>query len=377
MAGSKSKHRCVIFNTDCEGPTVANDHAFEVAQQWAGPDGGRLYKQLSSFDDFTAYVLRRPFYNTGDTLRLVLPFLKACGQLTDARLDEWTRRPPRVQWIAGAVPAIRQLLKTQRIEVFEISASYYPFASLVAELLRIPKDRVYSTYFSLDSFDMGPMEATRLRQLAAEIVMLDDIPPVNLECDFRGVDDFPIEKRPPLRRMIEIVWGEMAEELPCSARMLKEIRSMGGHEKFNAICDSLWRMQKEKGKVEKEDIIYVGDSITDVEAFRAVSEMGGVSVAFNGNHYAVDAAEFCAWGDTSLINAMIAGICRDHGKDGLREFIERRTPKLIPPELSTLYKRLLGTDWDIAERSRANRDKLVSKSEHYREKTRAAASALS
>ena len=39
------------------------------------------------------------------------------------------------------------------------------------------------------------------------------------------------------------------------------------------------------------DVMYVGDSITDVEAFKLVRDNGGLSVSFNGNSYAVKNAE--------------------------------------------------------------------------------------
>ena len=40
--------------------------------------------------------------------------------------------------------------------------------------------------------------------------------------------------------------------------------------------------------------MYVGDSITDVPPFEAVREAGGVALSFNGNRYALAAAELAA-----------------------------------------------------------------------------------
>ncbi len=159
----------ILFNTDCEGPTVANDHAAEAAANWL-PDGMRLFKQLSQFDDFIAYIRQRPFYNSGDTLRLILPFLKSVG-VTNEALETWTKDPNRIQWIEGAQEAIGHLVRDENVEVFEISASYYPFAARVAEELGIAPDRVYSTYYSLDRYKMNAWEASRLDELATEIVI--------------------------------------------------------------------------------------------------------------------------------------------------------------------------------------------------------------
>ena len=134
-----------------------------------------MFQQLSRFDDFVAYVRKRPFYNTGDTLRLILPFLKGVAKLTDAKLSKWTRETQEIQWISGAQDAIGHLVHNPDIEVFEISASYYPFAIFVAEGLGIKPDQVYSTYFSLDRYEMKEEECGRLEDLAAEIVMLPDV----------------------------------------------------------------------------------------------------------------------------------------------------------------------------------------------------------
>ena len=60
--------RRTLFDTDCEGPTVRNDNAREISEHVL-PDGDRLFAQLSHFDDYTAYVKKKPNYNSGDTLR--------------------------------------------------------------------------------------------------------------------------------------------------------------------------------------------------------------------------------------------------------------------------------------------------------------------
>ncbi len=60
------------------------------------------------------------------------------------------------------------------------------------------------------------------------------------------------------------------------------------------------------------DVMYVGDSITDAPALAAVRGWGGVALSFNGNGYALAAAEFAAAAaDTSpalaLARAFAAG----------------------------------------------------------------------
>src|SRR4030067_1182546 len=77
-----------VFISDCEGPISKNDNAFEAAAHFV-PDGDKLFAIISKYDDVLADIVRKPGYNAGDTLKLILPFLKAYG-VTDERLREFS-----------------------------------------------------------------------------------------------------------------------------------------------------------------------------------------------------------------------------------------------------------------------------------------------
>ena len=74
------------FITDCEGPISKNDNALELATNFL-PEGEKFFTQLSRYDDFLA-LTGREGYKAGDTLRLILPFLKAYGT-TDKKIVEY------------------------------------------------------------------------------------------------------------------------------------------------------------------------------------------------------------------------------------------------------------------------------------------------
>ena len=67
-----------VYITDCEGPVTKNDNAFELTAHFV-PAGDRLFSLLSRYDDVLAYAYRRRQYRAGNTLRLIVPFLKAYG----------------------------------------------------------------------------------------------------------------------------------------------------------------------------------------------------------------------------------------------------------------------------------------------------------
>ena len=75
--------RKTLYLTDCEGPVSKNDNAFELAEHFV-PEGGAFFAKVSRYDDYLADIERKPGYKAGDTLKLIVPFLKAHGATDDA-----------------------------------------------------------------------------------------------------------------------------------------------------------------------------------------------------------------------------------------------------------------------------------------------------
>ena len=74
-----------------------------------------------------------------------------------------------------------------------------------------------------------------------------------------------------------------------SAEIVAAVRPVGGDLKLEAL-----RAIAAGRRVELSEVMYVGDSITDVPPFAAVRAAGGVALSFNGNRYALAAAELAA-----------------------------------------------------------------------------------
>ena len=77
-----------VFVSDCEGPFTKNDNAYELAAKFV-PNGDKVFSHISKYDDVLADLVKRPGYNAGDTLKLILPFLKAYG-ITDSQMQEFS-----------------------------------------------------------------------------------------------------------------------------------------------------------------------------------------------------------------------------------------------------------------------------------------------
>jgi energy-converting hydrogenase A subunit R len=122
--------------------------------------------------------------------------------------------------------------------------------------------------------------------------------------------------------------------------------------------------------------MYVGDSITDAEAFKLVRENGGFTVSFNGNEYAVRNAEVAVLSENNIVTAVIAELFCKLEKPAVLRILEnwshealRRTPveRAILEKLFTLYPAKLPKVQIVTP---ANMEMLVRESSEFRKKVR-------
>ena len=295
-----------IFVSDCEGPISKNDNAFEVMSRFV-PDGNRLFTVVSRYDDVLAEVVKKPGYEAGDTLKLILPFLKAYG-VTDGKMREFSSQH------LACIPGIKETLQYVRslAPAFIVSASYEHYLKALCEVLEFPFENAYCTRVCLDKYGIRDDEREELKQIAKEIVQMPvfEVPP-----HAESLDDLPKEDRETVRRLDEIFWKRIAEmEI---GRVYCEVNPVGGGEKARAIENTVHR-----SGVAVADVMYVGDSITDDEAFKLVEREGGLTVSFNGNQYAVRNAEIAVLSEDSIVTAVIADAFLRSGKPEVLDLVE-------------------------------------------------------
>jgi predicted HAD superfamily phosphohydrolase len=293
------------LDTACEGPLALNDNAFELCREFIKPQGDRFFRQVSRYDDYLAGVAKRPGYKAGDTLKLILPFLKAHG-LTNARIEAFSRQ--NVTLVPGAEDAFK-FLHGRNFPIFEISTGCRPFAEAVGLRLGFKKERIFSTEIDLDRFTLSAAEAEELLRLQGEIAAA---PAIELPPDAAAAADLPAPVAEAIARLDRIFW----EQLPAMeiAALYQEVNPIGGPEKAKAVSDSLAQTG-----LSLADTIYVGDSLTDVQAFEAVRAGGGLAISFNGDRYAVNAAEVIVVSDSAWSVALLTAIFQSWGKEGVLE----------------------------------------------------------
>ena len=285
--------------SDCEGPISKNDNAYELCAHFI-PDGDKLFANVSKYDDVLADVVHKTGYSAGSTLKLILPFFKAFG-VTDKQMEDYSAQTllllPQTEETLGFIQ--------EYAEVFIVSTSYEHYIKALCKALNFPEDHTYCTKVKLDDYTITPQETERLKALAAEIAKMNLL---EIPSNAKSITDLSSSYQAELKRLDEIFWDELPKM--GIGRLLSEVVTVGGEQKAQAIRDATARLG-----LKISEVMYVGDSITDVEAFKLVRKFGGLAVSFNGNSYAVRNADVAVMADGNLVTAVLADrFCR-LGKD--------------------------------------------------------------
>jgi energy-converting hydrogenase A subunit R len=354
----------IQLHTDCEGPLATNDNAFELCREFLAPQGDFFFKQVSRYEHYLLEIANRPGYQAGDTLKLILPFLKAAG-LTNDRIAEYSRQ--HINLMPKAEDTYR-FLHSLNFPLFAISATYRQFAEAVAARLGFPPERLYCTELDLDRFELPDTEAEELRQLLGKIAAT---PTIDLPPEAKTLEDLASEVQEAIHLLDTIFWDTIPQM--DIGRIYQELTTMGGPQKAKALEDSLAQTG-----LSLENAMYVGDSITDVPTLQKVRAGGGVAVAFNGNRHAVAAAEIIVVADTAWPVALLAAVFQHWGKEGVVELAQSTRPGasryLVLPEamIEPIAMGLQGSTFNLYHPETSRRENVLRDSEAMRRRLRGA-----
>ncbi len=301
-----------LFVSDCEGPISKNDNAYELAARFI-PSGDRFFANISKYDDALADVFHKKGYTAGSTLKLILPFFKAYG-VTDQLMEDFSAQ--NILLIAGSQTTLQHVLGIS--DPYIVSTSYEHYIRALCKAAGFPYKNTYCTKVSLDKIPIAPQERDPLLEIAQEIAQtrLIDIPQ-----GAASAEDFCDCDQEILQRFDEIFWGILPK---MSVGKFLDVVTVGGEQKAESIRDAAKRHN-----CDLKDVMYVGDSITDVEAFCLVREGGGLSVSFNGNSYAVRNAEVAVQSESNLVTAVLADVFCKQSKAAALSLVENWSPDAI------------------------------------------------
>jgi len=349
-----------VFISDCEGPISKNDNAFELTAHYV-PNGERLFTVISRYDDVLADVVKKPGYKAGDTLKLILPFLKAYG-VTDRKMRSFSAKT--LLLIADIKESLAFIRKVAH--AFIVSTSYEHYIRALCQAINFPFKNVYCTKVKMDKYSLCQKERNRLRELAAEIAKM---PVIEIPKGASSIRDFPKQHQQIIRRLDEIFWEEIAKmEI---GKVFNGVNPVGGREKAEAVM----QIAKNLG-VSLSRVVYVGDSITDVEAFKTVRGGGGLTISFNGNEYAIREAEIAIMSEKALVTALLTAVFCKFGKEGVFELVnnwsfERLKELDVDTELKNRFFKACGEKLPHVEIvTAANMERLAKESTAFRKTVR-------
>lgn len=345
----------IQLDTDCEGPLTVNDNAFELCREFIKPHGDRFFTQVRRYGRYLLDIAQKPEYQAGDSLKLILPFLKAHG-VSNAMMRDFSTRSIRL--VPGAEEAYR-FLHNFKFPMFEISTSYRQFAEAVGARLGFDAAHIFCTELDLDHYQLVLAEAAELQRLEEDILAAPDI---ELPAGAAALTDLP----GPVQEAIAILERIFFERLPQMeiGVIYREVKPVGGAEKAKAVSDGLAQTG-----FTLADTIYVGDSFTDVRAFEAVQAGGGLAVSFNGSRAAIKAAEVVVVSDCAWPIALFTAIFRQWGKAGVLEIAAPETRAksraLVLPEdmIEPIAMGLQGHIFNLYMSNNPNLEKIVQESE--------------
>lgn len=276
-----------FFVSDCEGPISINDNAFELSGHFID-DGEKFFEILSKYDDVLADVLKRPGYNAGGTLKLIVPFLKAFDADNENIINFSTEN---VHLIDGALETLNYI--NSNMPSFIVSTSYNHYIQALCNVTGFPINNTYSTELDLDSVEITDSEKETLKQFRSHII-----------------------KHPDFEVLEDIFWNKLPKL--SSGKMMDNVHPVGGEGKKQAVLDII-----SKNSFKPSDLFYIGDSITDVQPLSFARENKGISVSFNGNEYAIKESEIAVLAQNTTITSILADIFNSHGTTTVLEFVKQ------------------------------------------------------
>ncbi len=299
-----SSRKC--FVSDCEGPLTINDNAYELSENFI-PEGGELFSKLSKYDDVKSEILDLENYESGSTLKFILPFLKAYG-CEDEDVENFSKKTLR--FLPGARIVLEKIKKI--FPSYIVSTSYRHYIKSLCDEVDFPFENTYCTEMSLDNLELSSEEKEELKEISREMI---DLPEIKISENFDSMEDLPEDSREAVKK-IDFLMNDRISNFQ-SSKFIENVNPVGGQEKAKAI-EEISRNQD----IPISNFIYFGDSITDVEAFRLVKERGGVAVSFNGNSFAVKNSDIILGSENAEIIFLISSYFKERDREELLNIVK-------------------------------------------------------
>lgn len=274
------------FITDCEGPLTLNDNAFELCAHFID-NGDELFKILSLYDDYLVDEVKKDDYKSGNTLKLILPFFV----LENLKNEDLINFSQEHIYVVNDSKFLLKYLQNA-MNTYIVSTSYGQYIEAVSNFMEFPFKNTYYTDVNIDELNLNNEEILKIIKFKKQI--LEN--PKNYEL----FDDIFFNEIPKMHIY----------------EYIKNIDVIGGEGKKLAIDNIITN-----DNININEILYIGDSITDVEPLRFARENNGISISFNGNEYSLREAQIAIVSPSAITTAVIANIYAKNDKNTVLNFI--------------------------------------------------------
>ena len=271
-----------LFFTDWEGPWILTDFAFELSVTIL--NNATFFENLSKYDDYLAYELKKEGYEAGDTLKLLTPFLVAAG-VKNEDVEKLSKL------VAKFVPDAKEAMQflQEKHKPVVISTSYTQYLKKTAEMIGVKGD-LHGTEVDFDKYVLKDNEREEILKAIDTIASLNNGELITYLNNF-----FENLKKTNAGKIID------------------EINAIGGERKKEIV-------KRYVEDFEIDRVIAIGDSISDYKMLEWVKKHGGLAVSFNGNEYALKHSNFAIVSDSAISEALIIDLFIRGGIEKIRKF---------------------------------------------------------
>ena len=294
-------------------------------------------------------------------MRLILPFLKANG-LTDQIISEFSAK--KVLLVPGAKETLRFVKKN--MPSFIVSTSYEHYISALCRLIEFPFENTYCTRLSMNEYNLSEKDKKRIRKFEKEISKLSMI---EIPKNASSIDEFSQKDQETIQKLDNIFWKEIPKlEI---GKIVTETNPIGGKEKAKAVQEIV-----KKSKCNLNDVMYIGDSITDAPALKLVKENGGLAVSFNGNRFSIIESDIAVISPNTIVSSVLADVFSRMGKEKTLKFVNSWNASNLNKynvfeKLREKMNLLFFNNYPQVEQiTTENRDRLINQSSIFRKTVR-------
>ena len=343
----------------CHGFLVRNDMVRDLCGRFI-ENGEHFYDVIERYDRLTSYVLNREDATAGSYVKWCVPFMKAYGA-TDHLIHECCEETLEMMPNAArTMKYISNLLPTN------ITTFFYEHGTMeIRDRLGFNLCDYADTKLCLDQSILGRQEARKLREVAEEICSLK-VPKGFYQLNV------PTELLDEDIRIIKTMDSVLSERISDAGALglMESTDPMTSHKKAYRMLDI-----RRQTAIDLDMTMYIGSSSTDFQPMDLVRDANGLSIAFNGEDFAVRGCNVAILSEDTTTASIFASMFMDKGPMACMELADKWSRKYLEkiefPDQSLMDRFLAEHPDDLPDVYKVdddNVDEISKKSDRFRKK---------